>query len=57
MMTNEMPEEIKARMFFKILGGIITGIPAAQAGQRADYSIQDGTDRYVNEIPIAVKIP
>jgi hypothetical protein len=49
-MKSETPEEIEARGFFEFLGYIVTRIPEARDGQRADYAIKDGTDRYIAEV-------
>ncbi len=49
-MKSETPEEIEARGFFEFLGYIVTRIPEARDGQRADYAIEDGTDQYIAEV-------
>jgi hypothetical protein len=49
-MKSETPEEIEARGFFEFRGYIVTRIPEARDGQRADYSLKDGTDRYIVEV-------
>jgi hypothetical protein len=45
-MSSETTEEIEARGFFECLGYVVARIPEARDSQRADYSIEDGTDRY-----------
>jgi hypothetical protein len=49
-MKSRTPEEIEARGFFEFLGYVVTRIPETCDGQRSDYAIEDGIERYMVEV-------